>query len=253
MGSISVNLTINEKLYLRDPQATKLGRKIVQNSIVLIDEIGFEQFSFGKLARRIKSTEASIYRYFENKHLLFVYLLNWYWEWMKFRVDFNTMNIEDPVRRLKIAIRIIVDTANRNTSIDFVDEDILHRIVVAEGTKGYHTKSVDEENKDGFFLSYKLLCLKIADIILTIKPNFPYPRTLASTLVETANNTIYFAQHLPRLTDLEHKEENFYNKIIYMLEHMVFGAMEYRRDAPKKMNGRKAKRELKDSLKVNGQ
>ena len=225
MANINVRLIINDKLYLRDPQSTDLGCRIVQSSIILIDEIGFEQFTFKKLAKRIKSTEASIYRYFENKHSLFVYLLNWYWEWMKFRIDFNTMNIEDPVKKLKIALGVIVDTARRNTSIDFVDEDVLHRIVVAEGTKGYHTKSVDEENKDGFFLSYKALCLKIADILLAINPNFPYPRTLASTLVETANNTIYFAQHLPRLTDIKHNDNDFCDNIIQMLEYLAFGAL----------------------------
>ena len=227
MDNFHVNLKINEKLFVRDPQATDLGKRILHNSIILIDQMGVEQFTFGKLARKIKSTEASIYRYFENKHLLFVYLLNWYWEWMKFRIDFNTMNIKDPVERLRITLNVIVDTANRNTSIEFIDEDILHRIIVTEGTKGYHTKSVDEENQYGFFLSYKTLCLKIADILLAINPDFQYPRTLASTLVETANNTIYFAQHLPRLTDIEYKKPKFYGSIILMLERLAFGALQY--------------------------
>ncbi len=227
MDRINVALTINEKLYLRDPQATDFGKRVLQNSIILIDEIGFEQFTFKKLAKKIKSSEASVYRYFENKHLLFIYLLNWYWEWMKFRIDLNTLNINDPVRRLKIAIRVIVDTANRNTSVDFVDEDTLHRIVVAEGTKGYHTKAIDEENRYGFFLSYKTLCLKIAHILLSINPSYPYPRTLASTLVETANNTIYFAQHLPRLTDIEYGKPDFFESIIRMLENLAFSALGY--------------------------
>lgn len=232
MDKININLEINDKLYLRDPQATDLGKRILRNSIKLIDEIGFEQFSFGKLAKYIKSTEASLYRYFENKHSLFVYLLNWYWEWMKFRIGFNTMNIDNPKTKLRIALRIIVDTANRNTSIPFIDEDILHRIVVSEGTKGYHTKAVDEENKDGYFLSYKMLCMKIADILLEINPNFLYPRTLASTLLETANNTIYFAQHLPRLTDIEYKKPDFHQSIILMLERLAFGALDYSVNQP---------------------
>ena len=82
-------MKLNDKLYLRDPQATKLGRRIIQHSILLIDEIGIEDFTFKKLAQRISSTEASIYRYFENKHLLLVYLLCWYWEWMKFQIDYK--------------------------------------------------------------------------------------------------------------------------------------------------------------------
>ena len=106
MTNVSIKLSLNEKLYLRDPQATDLGQRILQHSILLIDEIGFDQFTFRKLSQRIGSTEASVYRYFENKYLLFVYLLNWYWEWMKFRIDFNTMNIKDPVQRLKIALGV---------------------------------------------------------------------------------------------------------------------------------------------------
>ena len=227
MARIKVSLDINEKLFLRDPQNTDLGRRILQYGLLLIDEVGFEQFTFRKLAARIGSTEASIYRYFENKNLLFIYLLNWYWEWMKFRIDFNTMNIDDPVKRLKVAIRIIVDTARRNTDIDFIDEDVLHRLVVSEGTKGYHTKSVDEKNKDGFFLSYKFLCMKIADIMLEISPDFPYPRTLASTLIETANNTLYFAEHLPRLTDITYEDHpSLSDRVIEMLEFLVFAGLE---------------------------
>jgi hypothetical protein len=63
--AITIQMKLNEKLYLRDPQHTKLGRRIIQYSILLIDEIGFEAFTFKKLADRISSTEASVYRYFE--------------------------------------------------------------------------------------------------------------------------------------------------------------------------------------------
>ncbi len=225
MTTININLKINEGLYLKDPQMTQLGQNILKNSVLLIDELGLEHFTFGKLARAIPSTEASIYRYFENKHKLFVYLLNWYWEWMKFRIDFNTMNIEDPEQRLKIAISVIVDTARRNTSINFIDEDVLHRIVVSEGIKAYHHKSVDDDNAEGFFLAYKSLCRKIADIIIGYNPNFPYPKALASTLIESANNNIYFARHLPRLTDIENEGENEFGQIIQILECLAFGAL----------------------------
>jgi len=220
--AISIQVKINDKLYLRDPQDTKLGKKIIQYSIVLIDELGFEGFNFKKLAERIESTEASIYRYFENKHRLLVYLLCWYWEWMRFRIEFNTTNIVDPRQRLKIAIATIVDNAKRNTTIEFVDEDVLHRIVVAESTKGYHTKEVDEENKDGFFLTYKALNKKIADIIAEINPSFKYPRALAVTLLEMANNHIYFATHLPSLTDIE-LEEGSFDAVETLLEDFAFG------------------------------
>lgn len=222
MASIRIQMELNDKLYLRDPQDTKLGRKIIQYSILLIDEIGFEQFTFKKLADKIESTEASVYRYFENKHILLVYLLCWYWEWMKFQIEFNTNNIVDPCERLKVTIATIVYASKRNATIDFVDEDILHRVVVAEGIKGYHTKEVDKENKDGFFATYKSLAEKIADIVLEIEPNFKYPRALSSTLLEMAKDHLYFAQHLPRLTEIKVSEEDW-SQVEQLLLDFAFG------------------------------
>lgn len=222
---VTIQMKLNPGLYLRDPQDTKLGRKIIQHSILLIDEIGFEAFTFKKLAEAIESTEASVYRYFENKHLLLIYLLCWYWEWMKFRIDYNTMNISEPMQKLKIAISVIADTTRRNTSVAFVDEDVLHRIVVAEATKAYHTKEVDKENKEGFFLTYKALAKKISDIISEISADYPYPRALASTLLEMANNHIYFAIHLPALTDIS-IEGNDLSQVEKLLEDFAFGLLD---------------------------
>lgn len=224
MAQIRVALNVSSQLYKKDPQQTELGKRIVREGIVLIDEIGFECFTFKKLAARIQSAEASIYRYFENKHFFFVYLVNWYWEWTSFRISFNTMNIPDPSDKLRQIIHTVVDTSQKRASINFVDTDILHRIVVTEGTKAYHGKAVDKENKMGFFLSYKALCGKIAGIILEIREDYPYPKTLASTLIETANNNIYFAEHLPRLTDITF-DKDFYVAIEKMLENIVFSCI----------------------------
>jgi len=214
-----INLEINPNLYINNPQSTKSGRKIIENSVLLIDELGLEQFTFKKLAKAIKTSETTIYRYFENKHNLFVYLLNWYWEWMIARINFNINNIENPSERLKIVLGIIVDTANKNMFIEFVDEELLHKIVVTEGAKAYRSKLVDQDNSDGFFLAYKRLCAQVADIISEVKPDFEYPRALASTLIETANNNIYFARHLPRLTDLNNQSgEGLNEQVKKMLE-----------------------------------
>lgn len=220
--NIAITLKINDTIYIRDPQQTDLGKSILQHGILLIDELGLEKFNFKKLAERIHSTEASIYRYFENKHKLLIYLINWYWEWMKFRIDFFTNNISDPNERLKLVLTAIVDTSKKNTSIEFIDEDILHRIVVSEGIKAYHSKEVDEDNESGYFLSYKSLCEKVASVILEINPEFKYPRTLASNLLEMANNQLYFALHLPRLTDLKMESEDDHQQVIDLLEFFAF-------------------------------
>ena len=38
-------------------------------------------------------------------------------------------------------------------------------IIIAESTKAYHIKNIDEENKEGFFLNYKYLAAKVANVI----------------------------------------------------------------------------------------
>ncbi|NBC08603.1 MAG: TetR family transcriptional regulator [Bacteroidetes bacterium] len=225
MLQVNVNLDINDKLYLKNPQETELGRRIIEHGVLLIDEIGFEHLTFRKLAERIQSTEASIYRYFENKGKLFVYLVNWYWEWMRFRVRFFTINISDPKQQLRAAIRAVVDTSQKSTSVSYIDTVVLHRIVVTEGPKAYHKKNVDEENQYGFFLSYKMLCGRIAEIILEIEPGYPYPRALGSMLLETANNNIYFAQHLPRLTDIKYSE-HYLEEVLSMLYAFAEGCIQ---------------------------
>ena len=94
--AIGISISLSSKLYVRDPQETTLGKKIIKESIVLIDQIGFEAFTFKKLAKKMESTEASMYRYFENKHMLLLYLVSWYWEWVGFLIDVNIKNIVDP-------------------------------------------------------------------------------------------------------------------------------------------------------------
>ncbi len=200
---------IPQGLYLKDPLQSKLGKKIISHSIILIDKLGFESFTFKKLATAMGSNETSLYRYFENKHLLLLYLVVWYWNWVTYLIDYNTKNIDDPNRRLDLIIDNIVDATKENPSVDFVNERVLHRIMITESSKAYHTKNIDEENKHGFYYSYKQLIQKIADVVLEIDKKFPYPHSFASNLFEMANNEIYFAEHLPRLTDISVENENY--------------------------------------------
>ncbi len=218
---VAIRIEVNPNLYLRDPQDSKLGRSILQHGILLLNELGLEDFTFKKLATRIESTEASIYRYFENKHHFLVYILCWYWERMRYLIGFATQNVHDPCEKLRIALAQIVESSRQNTAVDYIDESVLFHIVLTEGTKTYHTKQVDEENKQGFFLVYKALAADIANIILEIKPDFAYPRSLASTLLEMANYHIYASQHLPALTEICSSDNNL-AQVKQMLEFFAF-------------------------------
>lgn len=224
--AIEIKISPNEGIYLRDPQDSILGRKIIEHSILLIDQIGFESFNFKKLAQEMNSTEASIYRYFENKRLLLIYLVSWYWEWVTYLIKINTLNIDDPKRKLQIIISSFVSASLDNPSTDFVDESKLHSVIIAEGVKAYHTKEVDDENDKGFFRNYKSLIEMVAEVILEIKPTFEYPYALASNLFEMSNSNIYFAKHLPRLTDIKVKD-NRYTEVEKMLNYFTAKLLDY--------------------------
>ena len=224
--AIEIKISLNEGIYLRDPQDSTLGRNIIKHSILLIEDIGFEAFNFKKLAQEINSTEASIYRYFENKHLLLIYLVSWYWEWVAYLIKINTLNIEDPKRKLQIIISSFVSASLDNPSTDFVDESKLHSVIIAEGIKAYHTKEVDDDNGKGFFRNYKSLITMVAGVILEIKPTFEYPYALASNLFEMSNNHIYFAKHLPRLTDIK-PGDNRYIEVEKILNYFAAKLLDY--------------------------
>mgnify|MGYP005749452903 CR=1 FL=1 len=219
----NIRITVDEKVYLKDPESSKKGQQIIENSILLIDELGLEAFTFKKLAERIGTTEATIYRYFESKHTLLVYLISWYWNWLEYRLVFATSNIESPEERLRIAIHILSGKIENDDNFAHINEMALQRIVVAESAKAYLTKEVDTDNKHGFFLSYKRLCKRISNIVHEINPAYKYPDSLVSTVAESAHYQVFFAQHLPSLTNIKHESNG---QLAEFLTDLVFRAIQ---------------------------
>ncbi len=203
MQSILSNLKINvnDKLYLKDPETSELGKKIIQHSILLIDEIGFEHFTFKKLGERIGSNESSLYRYFENKHKLMIYLSSWYWGWMEYKLVFATTNINDSFEKLKKAITIVTEKITDDLSTAHINEGILNKIIIAEFSKTMHTKEVDQDNKEGFYLVYKRVINRIVAIINEVNPDYVYAKSLASTIVEGSLHQHFLQEHLKTITD----------------------------------------------------
>lgn len=213
---------INKNLFLKDPRDSELGLRLLNTGLIMIDTMGLENFTFRKLAAQINSTEASIYRYFENKHKFLVFLSNWYWSWLAYRIMINNQSFNTATDRLKNTLSFLASPIQRDDDFAYIDEEKLHRIIVAEGPKAYHTKEIDSENKDGFFLAYKKLCKTVSDYILAVNPNYTYSHSLASTIIETCQSQIFFSQHLPRLTDIEDKDANQLEQFIY---HFTFSAI----------------------------
>lgn len=196
-----VSIHVNEHIFLKDPESSDLGRRIISGSIDMLNDIGFEAFTFRKLAKDIETTEASIYRYFESKHKLLLYLTSWYWGWMEYRLVFSLANISSPYERLKIALNMLTEKIEKDSQFLHVNEAKLHHVVVAESSKVFLTREVDKENKHGVFLGYKQLVARVSNIILEINPAYKYPHMLISTIIEGSHQQRFFADHLPRLTD----------------------------------------------------
>lgn len=216
-----LQLNLNESLYIRDPQTSDLGQRIISQSIELIHEIGFEAFTFKKLSIRINSTEASIYRYFENKHRLLIYLIAWYWSYLEYKITYETHNIENPEEKLKIALALITHELEDDPQFSTISERILQKVVIQESEKTYLTKSVDVDNKEGLFRGYKSLCVTIAEYVKEINPHFPYPHSLISTCLEAAHHQIFFAEHLPTLSDVK-RGENIFEQNLDFISTLIF-------------------------------
>lgn len=212
----NLSIKVSEGLFQINPQTSKLGKNIVISSVALIEEIGFEKFTFKKLGESIGSPEASIYRYFKSKNQLLTYLISWYWGWMEYRLVFETTNIDSAEVRLEKGIALISQNSDDDKIIDGIDIKKLHQIIISESIKSYLTKDVDKANKEGAFLNYKHFVERISKIINEINPDYKYPQMLITTIVEGAHLQVFFGDHLPRLTnklDSANYISDFYTKL----------------------------------------
>ena len=197
----NITITVNEKLFVKNPETSKLGKKIIENSILLIAETGFENFTFKKLGEKIKSNESSIYRYFESKHKLMLYLSSWYWAWIEYKLVFATNNVSNPLEKLKKAIKIVTEKIEDDTSTLHINEAELNKIIIIEFTKNLVTIEVDDENKEGFFLVYKRVITRIVDMIEVVNPDYKFAKSLASSIVDGAMHQHFLKDHLKTITN----------------------------------------------------
>ncbi len=197
----NLKIAVPEKIFIKDPESSNLGKRIVEHSILLIDEIGFDSFTFKKLGAKIGSNESSIYRYFESKHKLLLYLTSWYWAWIEYQMVFETHNIPDKTEKLYKAIEVVTRTIKEDVAFTHINEVVLSRIIINEYSKSYLTKEVDIENKEGYFVVYKRLITRLKEMLLDINPDYKHPSSLASTIVGGALHQHFLKEHFKSITD----------------------------------------------------
>ncbi len=197
----NLKIAVPDKIYIKDPESSDLGKRIIEHSILLIDEIGFDSFTFKKLGIKIGSNESSIYRYFESKHKLLLYLTSWYWAWIEYQMVFATFNMSDSEAQLFRAIEVVTKTIEQDITISHINEVVLNRIIINEYSKSYLTKEVDSENKEGYFVVYKRMIKRLRDMITNINPEYKFALSLASTIVEGALHQHFLKEHFSSITD----------------------------------------------------
>ena len=165
-------IKINEKLFLKNPEEHILGRKIINQGLLLINKLGYEHFTFKKLALEIQTTEAGIYRYFENKHKFLIYLISVYWHKIDLKVQIVLNDSHDPELKLKSIIRLLVVNFEHD---EFILEKELHKLIIWEGAKTYHSRNVNNDNQNQLFKPYKDLCAKIAEVIAAYQASLQPP------------------------------------------------------------------------------
>lgn len=218
-----IHIKMNEKLYLRDPEQSELGRKIVKLGLELINKLGFELFTFKKLAVTINTTEAGIYRYFENKHKLLIYLIAYYWSYVEYKIVYSINNISSPEKKLRKIIEILTTINTETNKEAYLEFKKLHELALWEGSKAYLTRHVGTDNKDRLFKPYKDLCARFSEIILEFNPKYKFPHALASTIVEMSHAQKFFKQNLPSLTDFSKEKDD--KKITLFLESLLFSSL----------------------------
>jgi AcrR family transcriptional regulator len=217
----NIQIKVNQKIYIKDPESSDLGKKIIKSSIEMIHDMGLEAFTFKKLALELGTTESTIYRYFENKHKLLIYLISWYWGWLEYRMVLSSINIADPVERLRNTISTICDPLKNNIEHEYYNLRPLHEIIIEESLKAFYTKDVDLENENGLFANYKQINDRLIINIKEINCDFGYANTMASIIIESANQQRFLALHFPRLTDINDDG----NKLDVFLSNMVLNTI----------------------------
>ena len=211
-----LQIKVQQSVYLKDPESSYLGKKIISVGINMLAQNGLESFTFKKLAQEIDTTESSVYRYFESKQKLLLYLTSWYWTYLEYVLVFSTNSITSPADKLFSSLNIIAYGNKELAIVNNKDTQKLHQIIITEFPKVYLNQAVDNDYHAGFFEGYTRIVDRISQILLEINPSFSHTKTLATTLLEGIQKQLYYAEHLPCLTDKDIKNKNlitFYTQI----------------------------------------
>lgn len=202
-----IRFNVNPELYLKDPESSEIGKRLLMQAINIIDLVGFERLTFRELAKKAETTESTVYRYFENKHMLILYLGNWYWSWLSYQLNMGLTNMQSGKAKLKKAIEILCRQAESDNLIEHIDLVKLAHLIHLESGKIFRVKDVDKENKQGYYIPFKLLHETVIDIILEVDKDFPLANSLAATIIQGLHHQFFLSEHFPSLSSMKNPEK----------------------------------------------
>ncbi|WP_194775660.1 TetR/AcrR family transcriptional regulator [Pararhodonellum marinum] len=219
---LNIHYPNNPNLFIKNPETSSLGLKIIEQSILLIQDLGLEDFNFKKLACALETNESSIYRYFENKHNLLIYLTSCYWDILALKIEFSTNHIKNPEEKLDRLLDVVTDIKKASPKISNINVEDLHDIVISESSKAYLTKKAMKESQDGFFESYSRLIKSIADIFIEVNDEYPFPKALAINLLETTYEQYFFSKYFKPFTEINNEKES---SVRAFLETLIYNTL----------------------------
>jgi AcrR family transcriptional regulator len=187
---------------LKDPRKTQLGRSIILHGVNMIARLGFEEMTFKKLGKAIGSPEASIYRYFENKHKFLLYIMALYWGMIDLHCEEIIKSSSNHESKIHAILDILCSSVNIPIGKQMIQGEEMYAIVIADSVKTFLTKHVDADNHHGAFLTLKSTTTHIARLLSEYSPEYPFPKALASTIIEMSLYQRYFSEHLPSMTEI---------------------------------------------------
>lgn len=217
-----INFEMAECLSSKNPIGSEIGQEILRKSSQLIVRDGIDLFTFKKLAIEIGSTESTIYRYFENKHQLLLYLTSWYWNLLEVKLAFITSNLHNPVERMDIALHFLSAPINELSATSFLDENVLHQIVIRDSTKSINALGMTVKKNTEYLEAYINLVKRLSEIIHKVNSKYKFPSALAISLIETSHHQAHLQGILPGVSDLDVNPKNVYK----FLQQLAFTALE---------------------------
>src|SRR5690606_10342151 len=99
------------------------------------------------------------------------------------------------------AIMIVTEKTTDDINTEHINESVLNKIIISEFNKAIYTKEVDEDNKEGCFLAYKKVINRIIAIVEEVNPDYPFAKSLVSTIVEGSLHQHFLTNHLKTITN----------------------------------------------------